>query len=1073
MTLSSISPVTLEGQPQELSSFTRAGVLYVLWHTPISDIGLKRLHWKPHTGLDFTEVTPSLAVNFRNVTAILRPSTDQLVVIWDDGTAVPGFVDGNISSARFNVLTGALISGPTVLFPGSQAKVSYRTVPGDQLMLYYVTVKAGGVYGRVSLDGGVTWQSGEPLITNQVLGTGKVEVVPYDSEHVSIAQLGRDPRSLSEIGMLQRTRPISSIVARPTGHLLDASTLALWRYDETSGLVVYDFSSGGRNLTLNGTHTVVIGQFGNARQFVNTLNNNANRAGDAALAALFIGGGYTWETWFKIDLSLITSSIASLFSYSGTFAGGEPHQERASFFIGSSGWLVTEWEAPAATYTNTTPPQPIVSNTWTHAAIRVVDVGGGLRRVDFFVNGVQVPSTGVVAQPAAGTAASCQLWIGQAFTNSIYNFPGFIDDTRFSNVARTDAEILASYSGSKDYYIGEPSKFDNVTLIDNLRGALVLSTDSTQLYHLDGVAQGVDDALGAVARIQVDGTNLSFVPSSHVIGGGTRFLWRLDESSGTATAADAVGTYPLASVNGTPVAEVGKIGNARHFNQSQVFGGADAATVTLVKTFNNFSIGFWIKTNDFSGAGAAGIRGILTLSQLGDITNAPLYLRFDNNKSIGAGSSSQGNINWANFFTGYENKWVHVVFTFGLTVNTVYRNGVSQGSFGSSASTNTPASPTWYLGRGQLNTLANEPNMSLDDVWFENSTLSGAQVAAEFAAATGSAGPTGNGDDLNSYTLVPAAGTLNVDLPGASFAVGLAVSSTHGYVAEYADNSAVLGQLIVVDLSSGSTATVFTGVTAVRAVATANFLSPVRILVATTESGVERLRVYHQLALTPPLIANTKLPARVNALTAIPHPTDATGLRLLVSMVDRFNIYDYISASVPLVLVDSYRFSGGGQFFKSVVAANGNIVVAAGNAGVLVLNPTGKVKAQIQVSGKPVAEWKPNTVYTLGALVKPRARHPFVRNRLYFKVTNVGAGTGTSGTDEPSWLSAGIVYDPILPPTAGNTNSLQWTSQGVMDGVVTDVALDEPAKRIFAVGVVGGDLGTDGRVWILGAGGLL
>ena len=150
MTLSSISPITLEGQPQELSSFTRAGVLYVLWHTPISDIGLKRLHWKPHTGLDFTEVTPALGVNFTNVTAVLQPSTDQLVVIWDDGTAVAGSVDGNIVSARFNVLTGVLISGPTVLFPGSQAKVSYRTVPGNQLALYYVTVKSGGVYGAES-----------------------------------------------------------------------------------------------------------------------------------------------------------------------------------------------------------------------------------------------------------------------------------------------------------------------------------------------------------------------------------------------------------------------------------------------------------------------------------------------------------------------------------------------------------------------------------------------------------------------------------------------------------------------------------------------------------------------------------------------------------------------------------------------------------------------------------------------------------------------------------------------------------------------------------------------------------
>ena len=41
------------------------------------------------------------------------------------------------------------------------------------------------------------------------------------------------------------------------------------------------------------------------------------------------------------------------------------------------------------------------------------------------------------------------------------------------------------------------------------------------------------------------------------------------------------------------------------------------------------------------------------------------------------------------------------------------------------------------------------------------------------------------------------------------------------------------------------------------------------------------------------------------------------------------------------------------------------------------------------------------------------------------------------------------------------------------EGLAVDVALDEDAKRIYAVGNVGGDLGTDGRVWILNAAGLI
>jgi len=604
MALSPISPITAEGQPQELSSFLRAGVLYVLWPLPINDTNLKRLHWKPHTGLEFTEVVPSLSVNFRNVTAIYHPASDQVVVFWDDGQQELRNSNGSIFTARFEALTGAIVSGPTQLFQGSNPKISYRTSAGNELTLFYLTAKSEGIYGRISTDGGLTWSSGEPILTNQVAGSVAFEVLPYDSTHVSIAQIGADTRRLIEVGMLQRSRPLSSIVKHP--------------------------------------------------------------------------------------------SIAN------------------SFFI------------------------------------------------------------------------------------------------------------------------GEPSKFDNTTLTDNQRGGLVLSTDNLKLFHLDGVQQGTSDTVGAVALVTVTG-----------------------------------------------------------------------------------------------------------------------------------------------------------------------------------------AAPT----------------------------------------VSASAGPTGNGDDLNEYSLVPAAGALNVDLPGASFAVALAVSATHAYVAEYADNSAVLGQLIVVDLTTGSTGTVLSSVAGVRAVGVANFLGTPLIFVGTTESGVERLRVYQQNALAPTLLLNTKLPARANSITVVPHPTNPTGARLLVSMVDRFNIYEYTSSSDPVTLVDSFFFSGGGQFFKSAVSSAGSIVTAAGDAGVVVFDYNGKIKSQLRVSGRIVSEWVQNTAYTAGQVVRPRARHQFARNRFYFTCSS----SGTSGNSEPSWASTGTMAD----------GTAQWTPTAVVDGVVSDVALDESTNRIYAVGSVGGALGTSGRLWILDARGLL
>jgi hypothetical protein len=574
-----------------------------MWHTPITNT-LKRLSWKPHDAPNFAEVIPQLGGLFNNLSALYDPATDNVVIVWDDGTAIKGNRDGSLYSARFNPTTGALVSGPVTLFPGSDPRLAHRQGQGGDWLLYYRTARNGGVYGRVSKDGGLTWQSGYPLINGKVSDTQSIEVVSFSSQNASIAQLGTETRKLTEAFTLLRTRPLTSIVKHPT----------------------------------------------------------------------------------------------------------LPNQ----------------------------------------------------------------------------------------------------------------------------FFLGEPSKFDNVTLTDNLRGALVLSTDNTKLYHLDGVQQGTSDGIGAVSKMTVTGI---------------------------------------------------------------------------------------------------------------------------------------------------------------------------------------------------------------------------------FPSIVASAGPTGNGDDLNEYTLTPTAGTLNVDLPGTSYAVSLGVSASYGYVAQYADNSSTAGQFVVVNLSTGATATVLAGIQGVRAIAVANFLSPALIFVATTEAGVERLRVYQENALSPTLLLNTKLTSRANALTVAVDPANPSGALVYASLTDRFNIYKYTNPSTPLILFDTITLPGGGTFFQSQIASNGNIVVACGNAGVMVLDPNGKTLAQVTLSGKVVEQWKPQTAYALNALVRPRDVHQFAKSRYYFKATTAG----TSGKSEPLWAASGTVSD----------NTAAWQAVGVVDGYATGIAIDEDTKRIYAVGTAGGPLGTDGRMWLITASGLL
>ena len=234
-----------------------------------------------------------------------------------------------------------------------------------------------------------------------------------------------------------------------------------------------------------------------------------------------------------------------------------------------------------------------------------------------------------------------------------------------------------------------------------------------------------------------DATNV-YLKGGHIIDPTTtRFLWMLDEAGGTNTVIDSVaGVYPLATATGTPTVEAGKIsrlgvlGNGRHFNKSQMSGPADAATVLRVRdafdpavtSARQFTMGFWIKTNDFSGFGNAGIRGILTLCDGSDVTDSPFWVSFDVNKALNIGNSTVGTFGYAGFFTGYENVWVKVTLTVQQGSIYVYRNDVYQGTHAFPARPVDLTTPTWWLGKGQLAGAlqVNEPDMALDEVWFEN-----------------------------------------------------------------------------------------------------------------------------------------------------------------------------------------------------------------------------------------------------------------------------------------------------------------------------------------------------------------
>lgn len=336
------------------------------------------------------------------------------------------------------------------------------------------------------------------------------------------------------------------------------------------------------------------------------------------------------------------------------------------------------------------------------------------------------------------------------------------------------------------------------------------------------------------------------------------------------------------------------------------------------------------------------------------------------------------------------------------------------------------------------------------------------QVTGTNVAVLASVGPVGGatGQNFVEYNLTPAQNGLNVTLPGAtSYAVDIAVSSTYAYVAEYSD-STTSGQLVMVNLSTGVTTTVLSGLTAVRAVAVTTLpVGNPLIFVGTAESGVERLRVYQENGTTPTLLYNFKVTSRINNITATQGTGSPYNARAYVSMVGSLATYNFYTSTVPLRLIDSYTFSGSGSFFKTAIAPNGNIFAAAGTAGIIVFDALGVLRAQLKLSGEVIPPWKPATAYSLNTLVTARPVNPTSATRLYYRCSTAG----TSGASEPPWPLSSTVSDA----------SVVWTTVGVTDSIVTDLTLETSTKRIYAVGTAGGTLGTDGRFWIVSANGLM
>ena len=218
--------------------------------------------------------------------------------------------------------------------------------------------------------------------------------------------------------------------------------------------------------------------------------------------------------------------------------------------------------------------------------------------------------------------------------------------------------------------------------------------------------------------------------------------------------------------------------------------------------------------------------------------------------------------------------------------------------------------------------------------------------------------------------------------------------------------------------------------------------------------GAEHVDLYVETAVAPTLLATHRMPSRVNRL-ALKMDTATKG-KLYVAMVDRLDVYLIDGLDQPLQRAGGWSIVALGQFHDVKLTAKGNLVAALGEGGVGVFAPTGDRLAQARLSGVSADFWRMSKAYAVGDLVQPMPNALYAPQRRYFRCTVAG----TSGKNEPLWGPG---------PATVKDNTVTWVEAGVVDAVVTSVAVDETLNRVYAAGVVGGEQSTAGRVYILAA----
>ena len=239
------------------------------------------------------------------------------------------------------------------------------------------------------------------------------------------------------------------------GHIIDANTLALWRFDEPTGATsIIDYSGNNHHWdTLASGTTRAVGKVGNGRLLSNGVLNSTYCLMSNQINQSTWRGDYTIEFWVKWN------GVSNGFDYAAdllTSRRNTDHYTSVYISLGSQ-YSASPYNLPSATWMRNSGTYQgcglgvLSSSVWTHLAF-VRKYNSLLWDAVGYQNGVQYSiSTGNTDTDLTGAETLVLHGYPSGIGSTAMGFGGVINDMRISNVARTPTEILESYTRGTSY----------------------------------------------------------------------------------------------------------------------------------------------------------------------------------------------------------------------------------------------------------------------------------------------------------------------------------------------------------------------------------------------------------------------------------------------------------------------------------------------------------------------------------------------------------------------------------------------------------------------------------------------